>query len=139
MVALSHGSPQQTQSRPKKLRSPANGPFQVIGNDVRTIVLDHDGKPERVSADRVAFAPPPLRVVPTADALAHPAAKLRTGPTYPVDKILVYRATAHDDILFRMKWSAYFTTALEPRSRVPKELVSRYSTRHRQQVRCRFP
>ena len=43
----------------------ALGPYRVITNDKRTFVIQRGEQLERVNADRVAYAPPPLNAPPS--------------------------------------------------------------------------
>lgn len=124
---------------PSTLRSTAIGPFAVTGNDVRTNVLDCDGKAARASADRVAFSPTSPRIVWFAATLAQLAAKLHNEPTHTIHILPDHRVTAHEDKKFLIKWFADHTPTWKPRSHVPQELVSQYFTRHRKQTSRRFP
>ena len=118
-----------------KLQTPAVGPFRVIANDKRTVIIDRDGNVERVSADRVVYAPRPERTLP--DIAPHDAnvndirSKVRDGPTYTVDKILAHERDDDGTLRFHIKWTGYDDPTWEPRTHVPEELVSRYFRRLR--------
>ena len=115
-------------TKPGKLTSPATGPFRVLFNDSRTILIDRDGLVERVSADRVIFSPPPADAPPNpyAPTPAELAEKAREGPAYVVDKIVGHGEDEDGHFLFRVKWQGYRDTTWEPRKNLPEELVSLY-------------
>lgn len=111
-----------------KLRPVAVGPFRVLSNDVRTVVIDRDGEVERVSADRVLYASRPPEALPSTTTPDDLASSVREGPTYVVDKLLDNRREADGKTWFLIKWAAYQTHTWEPRTHVPEKLVSSYFT-----------
>ena len=120
-----------------KLETPAKGPYRVVSNDTRTMVIDRDGVIERVSADRVVYAPPPPngnRDEPLATA-ADLATKNATGPQYVVEDILAHGQSDDGTMLFRVKWAGYAEPDWQPRSNLPEEMLSRYFQRVARQSR----
>ena len=129
--------PTDGTSKLGKLQSPAVGPYRVISNDRRTLVIDRDGIIERVSADRVVHAPPP----PDADDPSDPTPEYRAtaadiagkntdGPKYTVERLLDHDER-EDGLYFEVKWADYPRTDWQPRANIPEELVSRYFARLR--------
>ena len=122
-----------------KLQSPAVGPFRVVSNDRRTLVIDRDGIIERVNADRVVHAPPPpdadtVQSTPEFRATADDiAAKNLDGPKYTVERILDHEVR-DDGLYLEVKWYGYPRSDWQPRTNIPEELVSRYFDRRRRAV-----
>ena len=82
-------------SKTGKLQSPTLGPFRVIRKDERTYVIDRNGATERINADRITYAPPPVNA-PTKDDNATTTEHLEKnmdGPTYVVDRLVTQRRT----------------------------------------------
>ena len=127
--------PTSGNEKQPKLQSPAVGPYRVIANDKRTVIIDRDGDVERVSADRVVYAPRPERSLP--DIAPHAAnvddirSKVRDGPTYTVDKILAHERDDDGTLRFHIQWTGYADPTWEPRTHVSEELISRYFRRLR--------
>ena len=122
-----------------KLQSPAVGPYRVVSNDKRTLVIDRDGIIERVSADRVVYAPPPPEAANNAtsneyDATpADIAAKNREGPKYTVERLFDHEQR-DDGLYLKVKWAEYPQPDWQPRANIPEELVSRYFARRRREI-----
>ena len=52
-------------SKTGKLESPGLGPFRVLKNDGRTVVIQRNEDVERINADRITYAPPPGNAPPS--------------------------------------------------------------------------
>ena len=124
-------------SKTGKLETPALGPFRVLKNDGRTVVIQRNEDVERINADRITYAPPPGNAPPP-EAFA-PAGndidKNSEGPTYAVDNLLQHRVTSDGTLEFRVKWFGYTKRTWEPRRNIPEELILRYFVQHRRTLR----
>lgn len=117
-----------------KLRSPAVGPCRVLSSEKQTFGIHRDGEIKRSIADRVVYAPLPPQMVPSTPTLDDLAAKVHTGPTYTVEKLLQHRPTDNSKAKSFVIWSAYFTPTWEPRTHILVELILRYFARSREQT-----
>lgn len=104
-------------------------PFRVLSNGVRTFLIKRDDLIEQIFVDRVAYAPSSPQPVPPSVPPAGLAAKMRTGPTYIVDKLPDYRVTDDDTTEFLVKLSAHGTLTWKPCSHIPEQLGACYFTR----------
>lgn len=128
-----------SKAKTPKLKPLGVGPYRVLTNDSRTLVIDRDGKVERVNISRVTYAPPP----PQGD-LPQPYSEYRSersdlrrknreGPTYVVDDVTDHREVAGEGLEFEVQWYGYPDATWEPRANLPEELVSRYFAKRRRQ------
>ena len=122
-----------------KLKSPAIGPYRVLVNDKRTLIIDRDGIVERVSADRCVFAPRPSNARQSLTTTADATTKVTNGPQFVVDKLLDHGENDDGTLSFNVKWVGFRETTWEPRTHIPEELVSRYFERLRQRADPRLP
>ena len=129
--------PTDGMSKTGKLESPGLGPFRVLKNDGRTVVIQRNEDVERINADRITYAPLPGNAPPL-EAFA-PAGndidKNSEGPTYVVDNLLQHRVTSDGTLEFRVQWFGYTERTLELRRNIPEEVISRYFARPRRTSR----
>ena len=109
-----------------KLNDDALGPYRVLHNDKRTVVIDRNGIVERVSTDRVTPAPRPAREQVPAASMRDVARKNRSGPSFLVERTVTHRVGREGRVEFQIQWEGYDDPTWEPRANVPEELISRY-------------
>ena len=124
-------NPRDGSAKTGKLEPAAIGPYRVLLNDKRTVYIDRDGLVERVSADRVVYSPPPANAPPAAATHSDLATKVRTGPTYVVERLSKHRTLDDGTLEFLVHWANYAKATWEPRTHVPEELISRYFAQQR--------
>ena len=56
--------PTEGMSKTGKLERPALGPFHVLETDERTVVIQRNKDLERITVDRITYAPPPENAPP---------------------------------------------------------------------------
>ena len=102
----------------------------MLRKDDRTYVIDRDGSIERITPDRVTYAPPPdPNAGHEATTEQHDIVNNKEGPSYVVDAILGHRKDAHGSLEFHVRWYCYNEITWEIRCNIPEELVSRYFTK----------
>ena len=76
-----------------KLESPGLGPFRILKNDVRTVVIQRNEDVEQINAGRITFAPPYGNAPPPGAFVqaGTDVEKNSEGPTYVVDNLLKHR------------------------------------------------
>ena len=119
-------NPTEDGKQRTKLTSPAVGPYRVLLNDDHTVYIDRDGLVERVSANRVVYAPPPANVPKSLTSPADLTEKVTEGPKYTVERLLEHERSPNGQYRFRVKWADYETPTWEERKYIPEEVVSRY-------------
>ena len=126
--------PTDGTTKGSKLGNHALGPFRVIKNDKRTLMIERDGNIERVSANRVRYVPPPDNAPPP-EALAATEKDLQEknleGPKYVMEEILDHRVLSSGAVEFRIKWYGYGEPTWQPRSDIPEEAIATYLSRRR--------
>ena len=94
---------------------------------------------ERVNADRVTYAPPPMNAPPP-EPLEATEQEVRDkkleGPTYIFDKILKHRVNAAGSLKFLIKRHGYKKPTWQPRSDIPEEEISYYLSNKRRSARA---
>ena len=118
-----------------KLASPAVGPYPVLANDRRTIMIDRDGVTERVSANCCGYAPPPTDAPRTSSTTpADLSDKFNEGTQYAVGRLLRHRTMEDGTSELLIKWADYDQPTWTARTHFPEELVSRYAKRLRMRI-----
>jgi len=120
-----------------KLQFEAAGPFRVLSTDSNTVVIQRGDVVERVSRNRVTFAPAvSSRPAQARDPSPHDfATKKRTGDTWLFNSILAHREKPDGGLEFKVDWDGDWEPTWEPRDCVPEEAISRYFTRYRRAFR----
>ena len=101
--------PTDGMSKTGKLESPALGPFRILKNDGRTVIIQRNQEVERINGDSITYAlppenaPPPEAFAPTGNNIE----KNTEGTTYVVDNQLKHRVTSEGTLKFRVKWFGY--------------------------------
>ena len=97
-------------------------------------MIERDGNIERVSANRVTYAPPPDDA-PLLEPLAATEKDLQKknleGPKYVMEEIVDHRVLSSGAVEFRIKWYGYGEPTWQPRSDIPEEAIATYSSRRR--------
>ena len=89
-----------------KLGNHALGPYRVLANDRRTVVIQRDDEVERVNSDRITYAPPPPDVPPPEplEATAEDLAEKNTErTTFLFDRIQDHRILSSGETEFLIK------------------------------------
>ena len=95
--------------RHDKLESPALGPFRILKNDGRKVVIQLNEDVEWINADSITYGPPPENAAPL-EAYAptgNEITKKTEGPTYAVENLLKHRVKSEGTLQFRVKWFGY--------------------------------
>lgn len=91
-----------------------------------------------MTANRLVYASPLPQTAPYITTPDDLAAKINTGPTYTVDKLLRHRTTDNVKAEFLVKWFAYRTPNWMKRTHIREELISQHFTRLREQTGAIF-